>query len=353
MAHALAFACFTSSLSARESSFDVQLRIHAPFSDLYAGEKDNWLVRVENHGKETIPMPDGRPSLKEEQPPPQFHVQTEAEASAGKNPQAASWDTIQSFGNGMKEMVDKSVLDPGQAMEAFSRGLLGQLRTPPQGGKFRVAMQVGPDDFVYSNWITRTRHDEPVAGMRTLHVGDPRGDGSECQIRISEGTSPQYLWYFSSGPSSSSLIRICEVPQGMLPNIQIDKERGQYVISFPQGGPATVYYAHRCGLSKSTPWPKGYRSKDFLLTSYPISAPSPTGFPMTLFPEDPQTGPDHEKGLPMVSERSGKRMPEHVVSKQGKSGDANWSTLLVSLAATLFLTGVIICLIRRKKRVLK
>ena len=104
MAHALAFACFTSSLSARESSFDVQLRIHAPFSDLYAGEKDNWLVRVENHGKETIPMPDGRPSLKEEQPPPQFHVQTEAEASAGKNPQAASWDTIQSFGNGMKEM---------------------------------------------------------------------------------------------------------------------------------------------------------------------------------------------------------------------------------------------------------
>ena len=136
----------------------------------------------------------------------------------------------------------------------------------------------------------------------------------------------------------------------MLPKIQIERERGQYVISFPQGGPATVYYAHRCGLSKSTPWPRGYRSKDFLLTSYPISAPSPIGFPVALFREDSQTGPDHEKGPHMVSEGSGKRMPEHVATKPGKSGDADWPTLLVSIAVTLILAGVLIYLIRRNKR---
>lgn len=351
--YALVCVFLTSSLSALESHQDVQLRIHAPFSDLYAEEKDDWMVRVENHGKDTIPVPDGSFSLNEEQPPPQFQVQTEAEAKAGKRPQVYSWDEIEIFGNGLKEMVDKSVLDPGQTMEAFSRGLTGQLRTPPKGGKFRVAMQVGPDDFVYSNWITRTRHDEPATNMRTLHVDEPWGDGAECQIRISEGTRPNYLWFFTSGPSSSLLYRICEIPEGMEPDIQIDQERGQYVIAFPQGGPATTYFAHRCGLTKSTPWPKGYRSKDFLLKSNPISAPSPIGFPVALFHEDPPSGADHRNRPTIASERTDKEIPKHVLSKAKKTGDVNWSTLLVYLTAILIFVGIVICLICMKKRVPK
>ena len=350
MVRALVLVCLTTSVRALESRSGIELRIDAPFSDLYVGETDYWLMRVENRTKEIIPVPDGGPNQKGEVPPPQFHVQTEAEASGGKNPQASSWEEIESFGNGMKDLVDKSVLVPGQAMEAFSWGLPGQLSTPPQGGKFRIAMQVGPDDFVYSNWITRTRHDEPVQGMRTIRVDDPWENKSECQIQISEGTNPRYLWFCTSGPSNSLLFRICEVPQGMQPEIQIDRERGQYVISFPPGGPPATYFAHRCGVSKSTPWPKGYRSKDFSLTSYPISAPSPIGFPMDLFGEERQTGLNHQKIPITKSEQFGKRMADQIISKSKKSDETDWLVKLVWPMLALLIAGAGIGLIRRKTR---
>lgn len=351
--HALVFACITSSLKAIESHSDVQLRIHAPFADLYSGEMDYWLVRVENRGKEMIPVPDGRGGLTDEVPPPQFHVQTEEAALAGKSPPISSWEKIQSFGNGKREWVDKSVLEPGQAMEAFSWGLPGQLRTPPQGGKFRICLQVGPDNFVYSNWITRTRHDEPVQGLRTIHIGDPFGNGSECQIRISEDSRPRYLWHFSSGPSNSSLFRICEVAEGMVPDIQIDRERGQYVITFPQGDSSSMYFAYRCGVFKSTPWPKDYRSRDFLLTSYPVSAPSPIGFPMALFREDTQSLPSYYTRQTSSPERPSKRIPGEAVSEQKEPGDMGRSIIWIFVTAIAFFAGFIVFLIRRKKPILK
>ncbi len=283
-------ACFASSLVAFETRAGIQIRIHAPFPDLYPQESDCWLVRIENRGKDTIPVPDGSSGITDESPPLQFHVQTKADFDAGMKPQASSWEKILSFSDGSRELMDKSVLEPDQAMEAFSWGLPGQLRTPPQGGMFRVAMQVGPDEFVYSNWITRTRHDVPLTDMRTLHVGDPKGSGSEYQIALSETTRPSYLWYYPTKPanrfSQELFYRICEVPDGIVPEIRIDAERGQYVISFPSGEADTVYFAHRAGLSKSTPWPKGYSGKDFLLTPYPVSAPSPIGFPVALFQND-------------------------------------------------------------------
>ena len=354
LALTLVCACLATSLMALETRSDIHLRIHAPFSDLYPQETDYWLVRVENRGKETIPVPDGSAGLTDEVPPPQFHVQTKTESDAGGNPQASSWEEIMSFADGSKELMNKSVLEPGQAMEAFSWGLPGQLRTPMQGGMFRIAMQVGPDEFVYSNWITRTRHDEPVTDMRTLHVGDPKGSGAEYQIALSETTRPQYLWYYSSKPANrfphASLYRICEVPEGMVPEIQLDRERGQYVISFPLGGADTVYFAHRCGLSKSTPWPKDYRGKDFLLTSYPVSAPSPIGFPMELFGEDSQSRSDNRDGSAMGSRRPVNRMPgDEAVGRDNQEG-ANRFTLRISLAIGLLFAGAAIFLIRRNKR---
>jgi hypothetical protein len=348
---ALVYACLAVPLQALEQRSDVQIRIHSPFADLYAGENDSWLVRVENRGKETIPVPDQGWSGQGEFTPTQFHVQTEAEVDAGKRPTASEWEEIESFGYGRKDLIVKSLLGSGQAMEAFSWGLPGQLKTPPQGGKFRVAMQVGPDDFVYSNWITRTRHEKPVPGMRTIHVGDPRGDGSECQIGISEGTRPRYLWYFPSGSVDSQRYRICEVPEGMLPNVQIDQERGQYVFSFPPGGPATTYFAYRCGLSKSTPWPKGYLGKDYLLTAYPASDPSPIGFPMELFREGAPSGSEQQKSSPIVTEPSERHVSEHNAPKAEKSGVADWSSLWVFLMIALSLIGLVFYLIRRKKQI--
>lgn len=349
------FACLAIPLQAQalEQPYDIQIRIHSPFADLYAGENDSWLVRVENRGKETIPVPGQGMSGQGEFPPPQFHVQTEAEADAGKFPEASQWKEIESFGYGMKDMVDKSLLGPGQAMEAFSVGLPGQLRTPPQGGKFRVAMQVGPDDFVYSNWITRTRNDDPVLGMRTLHAGDPWGNGAELQIALSEATSPQYLWFFSSQSASRftqpSLYRICEVPDGTVPEVALlDREHGQYVISFPRGGPDVVYFAHRCGLSKSTPWPKGYRSKDFLLTSYPVSAPSPIGFPLALFQEDIQSMPN--QGLKEIhsTDSPSKSNTVDAVSKVEKQGGLSRTTMWLSVISFIFLAGFCFYFMRKK-----
>lgn len=353
----LVFVFLTISLKALEQRSDVQIRIHSPFADLYAGESDSWLVRVENRGKETIPVPDQSPSGQQEFPPPQFHVQTEAEADAGKSPAASQWKEIESFGYGMKDLVAKSLLGPGQAMEAFSWGLPGQLKTPPQGGKFRVAMQVGPDDFVYSNWITRTRHDESVPGMRTLHVGDPKGSGSEYQIALSETTRPPNLWYYSREPanrfSNPSLYRICEVPEGMVPDVKLlDRDHGQYVISFPRGGPDAVYFAHRCGLSKSTPWPKGYQGKDFLLTSYPASAPSPIGFPMALFQEDIQS--IQNQGLKEMNstDRPSKSNTIDAVSKIEEPADMDRPSLWIFAIPIFLLAGLIAFLIsiRRKQK---
>lgn len=345
---ALAFACLSSSL-ALESRSGIQLRIHAPFADLYSGEMDYWLVRVENRGDQAIPVPNGSAGLTDEVPPPQFHVQTEAEVRLGNRPPVSSWEEIQSFGYGMKEMVDKSVLEPGQAMEAFSWGLPGQLATPPQGGTFRIAMQVGPDDFVYSNWIVRTRYDEPVPGMRTLHVGDPWGNGSECQIRISEDTSLQYLWFSAGGQARSSLFRVCEVPEGVVPDIRIDQERGQYVISFPQVDSGATYFGHRCGISKATPWPKNYRSRDFLLTPYPASAPSPIGFPMALFQQDPQTEPDHEESRTTGSERSGNRVSKAPVSHSDEHGNAVRFAIWFAAGMGVVLAGAVIAFLRKRK----
>ena len=349
----LIIGCLTHPVKATDHGSDIQIRIHSPFADLYAGEKDSWLVRVENRGKETIPVPGQGWSGQGEYPPPQFHVQTKAEADAGKSPTASQWKQIESFGYGMKDLIDKSILGPGQAMEAFSQGLPGELRTPPQGGEFRVAMQVGPDDFVYSNWITRTRHDESVPGMRTLHVGDPWGNGAELQIALSEATHPKYLWFFASNPSNRfsppPLYRICEVPEGMVPEVKLlDREHGQYVISFPRGGPDTVYFAHRCGLSKSSPWPKGYMSKDFLLTAYPVSAPSPIGFPMDLFREDIESIPTQDSALIKSSDQRPLGNSGDVVSRVEGLGELDQTAMWLVGISFIFLAVYIVFLIRRK-----
>jgi hypothetical protein len=326
---------------ALETRSDIQLRIHAPFADLYPDEMDYWLVRLENRGKETIPVPDGSTGLTDEVPPPQFRIQTKTEADLGGNPRASSWEEILSFADGSKKLMDKSVLEPGQAMEAFSWGLPGQLRTPPQSGTFRIAMQVGPDEFVYSNWMTRTRHDKPVTDMRTLHIDDPWGNGSKHQIALSENTQPQYLWFFSNKPKSRyshpSLYRICEVPEGMVPEIKLDRERGQYVISFPPGGPDTVYFAHRCGISKATPWPIGYQGKDYLLTSYPISEPSPIGFPMALFLEDVNASPPDDTRETSSTAPSSKRNLGDGISKAAETGGRDRSIMWISVTCIIFL----------------
>lgn len=345
-----AISCLIQSVNASDNGSGIQIRIYSPFPDLYVGENDSWLIRVENRGKETVAVPGAHPSGQEEFPPSQFHVQTEAEADAGKIPAASQWTEIESFGYGMKDLVDKSLLGPGQAMEAFSQGLTGQLKTPPQGGKFRVAMQVGPDDFVYSNWITRTRHDDSVRSMRTIHVGDPKGSGAERQIGISEGTRPKYLWYYSNKSQGYPMYRICKIPEGMVPEVKLlDREHGQYVISFPREGPDTVYFAHRCGLSKSTPWPKGYMSKDFLLTSYPVSAPSPIGFPLALFQEDIQSMPNH--GLKEINsaDRPSKSNTVDTVSKVEEPRELDQATMWILVISFIFLAGFIIFFIRRKK----
>lgn len=345
----LAIGCFTHAVHALEHESDIQIRIHAPFPDLYAGEVDYWLVRVENRGTQTIPVPNGGPNAKGEGHPPQFQVQTEDAVRTGEKPKASAWGEIQSFGNGMEALVDKSVLEPGQAMEAFSQGLAGQLRTPPHGGTFRVAMQVGPDEFVYSNWIVRTRHERTISDIRTIHVGNPWGNTLECQIQISEGTSPRYVWFAPNAPASRfaepSLRRICEVPEGMVPEIQLDKEWGQYVISFPQGGADTVYFAHRCGLSKSTPWPKGYMSKDFLLTSYPVSAPSPIGFPLALFQENIQSMPN--QGLKEINsaDRPSKSNTLDAVSRVEEPADMDRPSLWIFAIPIFLLAGLIAFLI--------
>lgn len=350
--YTLAIGCFTHAVQALEHESDIQIRIHAPFPDLYAGEVDYWLVRVENRGTQTIPVPNGGPNDKGEGHPPQFQVQTEDAVRTGEKPKVSAWGEIQSFGNGMEALVDKSVLEPGQAMEAFSQGLAGQLRTSPHGGTFRVAMQVRPDEFVYSNWIVRTRHEITVSDMRTIHVGNPWGNTLECQIQISEGTSPRYVWFSPNVPASRfaepSLRRICEVPEGMVPEIQLDRERGQYVISFPQGGADTVYFAHRCGISKSTPWPMGYRSKDFLLTSYPVSAPSPIGFPMGLFQEDIKSIPNHDSEKINSSDRPSKSNTDDAASKVEEPGELNLTTMWFLVISFIFLAGFIVFLMRRK-----
>lgn len=118
-------------------------------------------MRVENRGKETIPVPGQGWSGQGEYPPPQFHVQTKAEADAGKSPTASQWKQIESFGYGMKDLIDKSILGPGQAMEAFSQGLPGEPKTPPQGGKFRVA----------SNRLQPQRHFERIRSAAEAITG--------------------------------------------------------------------------------------------------------------------------------------------------------------------------------------
>lgn len=333
-------------LAAQNERQDIRLRIHTPFPDLYEGESDIWLVRVENHGEETVPVPDGSGTDEEEFPPPQFRVQTSDDAEAGKAPESSPWDDIVRFGSGGNE-VERSMMEPGQAMESPSRWLPGKLRTPPQGGKFRLAMQVGPDDFVYSNWITRKRHAGPAPDMKTIQTEDPWHAGLVTELQISEGTKPRYLWFFTKGPASTLLIRICEVPDGMLPSIQLDRERAQLIITFPPGGPQPVYHGHRCALTKSTPWPVGYLSKDFSLTPYPISTPSPIEFPMALFAENVGSEDSHETENLRLEQKPESR-PTGETSESEKISRGGFPAWTLAAVSALLL-GTVVFIVRRMR----
>ena len=237
------------------------------------------------------------------------------------------------------------MLAPGQAMETSS-WIFPELSTPAQGGRFRVAMQVGPDDFVYSNWITRTRNAEKVPDMQLVKVVDPPvAGGLKTEFLISEGTQPRYLWALGKGPANTILIRICEVPALISPEIQPDRERGQFIVRFPPGGPPPVYYGSRCGLSRRVPWPKGYRAKDFSLTPLPIRAPSPLEFPVTLFQES-----EADSGIKHSYIKSGPPVADSTaVGRTGSTATTRWLWLLSGVLVIVIAVAACIIICQRRR----
>jgi len=291
---------------------DIQIRIHSEFADLYDGEFDSWLVRIENRGGTSIPVPLGlsHPDSHDYFPPDQFHLQTFEQAENGITPAASMWQEIMKFGTGELTSggggpaLPPSMLEPGMAMESQSIHRSSNLRTPNNDRVFRIAMQIGPDEFTYSNWIVRERMGIAPLGMKTILISEPRGEGSFLEFLVSEETDPKYLWSRTNSPNVI-LQRICELRDDELPEIRLERDRGQFVISFTNGERERLYYGFRVGVTKKTPFPTAYTGKDFSLTPYPISTPSPIGFPSELFNQNVEQAvldSDHVKSSTFITE---------------------------------------------------
>lgn len=276
--------------SANQEGLDIRLAIHSQFDDLYMGEQDTWLMRIENHGDTAVAVPFGFPHPDEPSyfPPDQFHIQTWNEAQANVTPPLSPWDEIHKFGSGELVSADgditmqRSMLDPGMAMESQTVYRSTRLRTPSEGGKFRVLMQVGENEFVYSNWIIRNRIKSAPPGMRTVADKIIRQGLTKIEFQISKSTQPRYLWYTTVDTSNIILNRICSISDRVTLDIDLDEDRHQFIISLSPDGDAGYFYGYRIGVTKTSPFPHQYRSSDLMLAPVPISEPSPLGFPLEL-----------------------------------------------------------------------
>ncbi len=292
----LLIACFLPKLLmqhilASDSHELIKIRIHSPFEDLYLGEQDNWLVRIENHGNVDIPIPleISHPDDSSYFPPAQFHIQTWDDVLNDSQPNPSSWAEIMKFATGVMnsedglEDTESALLKPGMALESPSIYRLSGLRTPLGDGRFRVAMQVSDERFIYSNWITRRRIGEYPAGMRTLLESEPWGQGTQAVIQISEETNPRYLWFSTKGTPNIIMNRISVVPDDVEPIVELDKKRRQFKISFDSTLNTDLFFGHQIGVTKRTPFPENHTGGEFLITHHPVDSDSPIGFPVELF----------------------------------------------------------------------
>jgi hypothetical protein len=273
-ASAIAVLACVSHGSAAELAEAVHIRAFVPYEERLANEMPHRLiVRIENRSKAAIPLMsswnDDGGGLE------QIRYVIEADAQKGGAGDFADWGEI-------SNRADYFVR-PGEACELISGSMSGL--GLPGVGVGRFVLQVGPDEMVYSNWVTtqtveaRESAGWPVLGTFQMTPGE---------VGLQEfviGSTPSGNWVFQRPVwDRSRIMRICSIPGDKTPEIMGDELRRQAEIVFPGHPEQSVFFSGVLGLSRKQQWPVGHVGGDFVARSLAVDAPSPLEFPLELFP---------------------------------------------------------------------
>ncbi len=306
----------------------VEVRVHVPYQEILANEHYHWgIVRIENRGEQKLPIftnQGGTPTALA-----QFQTQIRESEESLKNPQLAPWAEI-------VQQAEWS-LRPNEAVEMLVTSAKGIHLDP--SGESRLALQIGPNVVVYSNWVRlQTLPGQRVDQWAVIANGQlTPGDTGLSEFVTTSIESD--LWLFERPVWNKNIIhRICLLPDSEIPRIVVDMKKSQAMIEFSSHSEATTYFNARLGLSRSTPWPDGNISNDFIGKPIPVDAPSPLEFPLELFVEN------HGKtSTSKALDQSATRQSSGGVKDRSPSNDhpTAWPPVWFWIAGTCTLVGIL------------
>lgn len=199
---------------------------------------------------------------------------------------------------------------------------------------------------MYSNWIRlQTLPEQRVEQWPVIATGHlTPGETGLSEFVVTSVKSDQ--WLFDRPLWNKKIVhRICMLPDGEIPRIMVDMKKSQAVIEFPRHSEATTYFNARLGLCRSSPWPDGNISSDFISKPIPVDAPSPLEFPLKLFVKNDEQKSDASAPSRTGSSRATGSPLEHSTPKKPPTGwppawvwIAGACSLVAALAGTFYVT---------------
>jgi len=299
----------------------VKIRVHVPYSERLENERfHHMLVRIENSsGQPLILITEGDDSIAGLA---QFASQSRDDAKAGNSPNFSSWEQV--------ERIADLTIHHGQAIEMIGGSAMG-VSFPPDG-EYRLAFQVGPDEVVFSNFVTLTTIPSLDTSNWTVISKVQIAPGEMGINEFILGETASGKWLFRRPVWNRSILhRVCHIPDDTVPEIVEDLERFQVIIRNGGKDNQSVYLSGALGVTKSTPWPHRHRGADFINNPLPINAPSPLEFPSDLFDEEIDTtdmDSSHDKASSSIPESVG---VDGDNKDQNKSSRRAWYLILFSI----------------------